>query len=75
MPEFKNFRAQTPRYLNSTKKGKKSSTKNQEINVLETENRKPKTGNKIENLGPMRFELTTFRLSVERSNQTELRAL
>ena len=25
-------------------------------------------------MGPMRFELTTFRLSVERSNQTELRA-
>lgn len=54
MPDFKNHRAQNPRYLKPSKKGSKIDAEKSSFLEVESGNRKPKTGDQKKKLG-LRF--------------------
>lgn len=58
--EFNFVRAQSLCKAQSSQKSMKSNSENMSDYVVVTGNRKPKTGNKEDKLGPLRFELKTF---------------
>lgn len=60
MPEFKNCRAQNPRYLKPQKKTSKTANSKSNFSEVKTGNRKPETENQKELMGLRGFEPLTY---------------
>ena len=60
MPDFKNHRAQNPRYLKPSKKGSKIDAEKSSFLEVESGNRKPETEDQKEIVGPRGFEPLTY---------------
>jgi hypothetical protein len=60
MPDFKNCRAQNPRYLKPQKKNPKTVASKPNFSEENTGNRKPETGDQNNKMGPRGFEPLTY---------------